>query len=101
MAVDTQYLQSKINGLRSHTIQNGCTHAEAKTAQTLLTKLQAKLNLARQAQVQASYVATIQYTPTEADLILQEVRKQAQEKAQAEARQPRTWTRIRTWTTRK
>ena len=90
--MDTQNLQSKIDGLRNQTIQNGCTHEKAHTARTLLTKLQTKLNLARQAQAQASYVASIHYTPTEADHILQEIRKQAQEKAQYEAHHPNTWT---------
>jgi len=61
--MDTQNLQNKIDGLRNQTIQNGCTHEEAHTARTLLTKLQTKLNLARQAQAQASYVASIHYTP--------------------------------------
>lgn len=83
--MDTHNLQNKIDGLMIHTIQNGCTHEEAHTARTLLTKLQTKLNLARQAQAEASYLATIHYIPTEADHILQEIRKQAQEKAQYEA----------------
>ena len=48
--MDTHNLQNKIDGLRNQTIQNGCTHEEAHTARTLLTKLQTKLNLARQAQ---------------------------------------------------
>jgi hypothetical protein len=99
MAMDTHNLQNKIDGLMNHTIQNGCTHEEAHTARTLLTKLQTKLNQARQAQAEASYLATIHYTPTEADLILQEIRKQAQEKAQYEAHHPNTWTRIKTWIT--
>ena len=99
MAMDTHNLQNKIDGLMNHTIQNGCTHEEAHTARTLLTKLQTKLNLARQAQAEASYLATIHYTPTEADHILQEIRKQAQEKAQYEAHHPNTWTRIKTWIT--
>ena len=101
--MDTHNLQNKIDGLRNRTIQNGCTHEEAHTARTLLTNLQTKLNLARQAQAEASYVATIHYTPTEADHILQEIRKQAQEKAQEkaqyEAHHPNTWTRIKTWIT--
>ena len=95
--MDTHNLQNKIDGLRNYTIQNGCTHEEAHTARTLLTTLQTKLNLARQAQ--ASYVAAIHYTPTEADQILQEIRKQAQEKAQYEAHHPNTWTRMKTWIT--
>src|SRR5208283_2269858 len=99
MAMDTQNLQNKIDGLRKQTIQNGCTHEEAHTARTLLTKLQTKLNLARQAQAQASYVASIHYTPTAADHIPQESKKQAQEKAQAEAHHPNTGTRIKTWIT--
>jgi hypothetical protein len=99
MAMDTHNVQKKIDGLRNHTIQNGCTHQEAQTARTLLTKLQTKLNLARQAQAEASYVARIHYTPTEADHVLQEIRKQAREKAQYEAHNPNTWTRIKTWVT--
>ena len=95
--MDNHNLQNKIDGLMNQTMQNGCTHEEAHTARTLLTKLQTKLNLARQAQ--ASYVASIHYTPTEADHILQEIRKQAQEKAQYEAHHPNTWTRIKTWIT--
>lgn len=97
MDMDTQKLQHKIDNLRNLTIQNGCTHEEAHTARALLSKLQTKLNLDRQAQALASYVATIHYTPTEADHILQEIRKQAQEKAQYEANHPKTWTRIKTW----
>jgi len=99
--MDTLNLQNKINRLRNQTIQNGCTHEEAHTARTLLTKLQTKLNLALQTQALASYVATIHYAPTEADHILQEIRKQAQEKAQCEALRPNTWTRITTWITSK
>jgi hypothetical protein len=101
MAMDTYSLQNKVDGLSNRTIQNGCTHEEAHTARTLLTKLQTKLNLALQAQAQASYVTTIQYTPTEADRILQEIRKQAREKAQYEAQRTNTWTRIKTLITRK
>jgi hypothetical protein len=97
MDMDTQKLQNKIDNLRNLTIQNGCTLEEAHTARALLIKLQTKLNLDRQAQALASYVATIQYTPTEADHILQEIRRQAQEKAQYEAQHPRTWTRIKAW----
>jgi len=95
--MDTQNLQNKIDRLRNQTIQNGCTHEEAHTARTLLSKLQTKLNLALQAQAQASYLATIHYIPSEADHILQEIRKQAREKAQYEAHCPDTWTRIKTW----
>ena len=84
--MDTYNLETKIDGLRNQTIQNGCTREEAHTARMLLSKLQTKLNLARQAQAVASYVARIHYTPTEADQILQEIRKQAREKAQYAAR---------------
>src|SRR3954451_4252723 len=101
MEMDIQKLQYKIDNLRNLTIQNGCTHEEAHTAQTLRTKLQTKLNVDRKDQALASYVATIHYTPTEADLILREIRKQAQEKAQYEADRPNTWTRIKTWATSK
>lgn len=99
--MDTYNLQKKIDGLRNQTTHNGCTYAEENTARTLLTKLQTKLNLARQAQAQASYIATIHYTPTEADHILQEIRKEAQEKAQYEAQRPNNWTRMKTWVTGK
>jgi len=99
--MDTDNLQTKIDGLRNQTIQNGCTREEANTARTLLTKLQTKLNLARQAQAQASYVSSIHYIPTEADQVLQEIRKQAQEKAQYEVQHTNPWTRIRTWITSK
>ena len=101
MMMDTYSLQTKVDGLSNRTIKNGCTYEESKTAQTLLTKLQTKLNLARQAQAQASYVATIHYTPTEADHVLQEIRNQARERAQYEAQRPNTWTRIKTWITSK
>src|SRR5271166_1882382 len=97
MAMDTTSLQNKIDRLRNQTIQNGCTYQEAHTARTLLTKLQTKLNLALQAQAQDNYLATVHYIPTEADQILQEIRKQAREKAQYEAHHPGTWTRIKTW----
>ena len=97
--MDTPNLQSKIDGLRNQTIRNGCTHEEAHTARVLLTKLQTKSYVGQQAQALARYVATIHYTPTEADHILQEIRKQAQEKAQYEAHHPNTWTRIKTWIT--
>ena len=99
--METQKLQNKIDGLRNLTIQNGCTREEATTARTLLTTLQTKLNLARKAQALADYVTTIQYTPTEADQILQEIRKQAQDKARYEARHPNAWGRIKTWITSK
>ncbi len=97
--MDTDNLQSKIDGLRNQTIRNGCTDEEAHTARILLTKLQTKTYLGRQAQALASYVAKIHYTPTEADDILQEIRKQAQEKAQCEGYHPNTWTRIKGWIT--
>ena len=101
MEMDTQKLQNKIDNLRNLTIQNGCTHEEAHTARTLLTKLQTKLNLDRQAEAVANYVATIHYTPTEADQILREIRKQARERAQYEAEHPSAWTRMKTWFTGK
>ena len=97
--MDTHNVQNKIDSLMNYTIRNGCTHEEAHTARTLRSKLQTKLNLARQAQAEASYVATINYTPTEADHILQEIRKQAQEKAKYEVHNPNTWTRIKSWIT--
>ena len=97
MAVDTHNLQSKIDRLWNYTVENGCTHEEAHTARTLLTTLQTKINLARQAQAEACYVASIHYTPTEADQILQEIRKQAQEDAQYKAHRASTWTRMKTW----
>jgi hypothetical protein len=97
MEMAAQKLQNKIDNLRNLTIQNGCTCEESSTARTLLTKLQTKLNEDRQAQALASYVAAIHYTPTEADQSLQEIRKQAQEKAQYEADHPNGWTRIKTW----
>ena len=53
--MDTHNVQNIINGRMNYTIRNGCTHEEAYTARTLLTKLQTKLNLARQAQAEASY----------------------------------------------
>ena len=95
--MDTHNLQNKIDRLRNQTIQNGCTREEAHTARTLLTKLQTKLNLALQAQAEAIYVATINYVPTEADHVLQEIRRQARERAQYEAQHPDTWTKIKTW----
>jgi hypothetical protein len=101
MEMNIQKLQNKIDNLRKLTIQNGCTYEEAHTARALLTKLQTKLNLDRQAQALASYIATIHYTPTEADQILREIRKQAQEKAQYEADHPNKWTRFKTWITSK
>jgi hypothetical protein len=101
METDTQKLQYKIDNLRNLTIQNGCTHEEAHTACNLRTKLQAKLNVDLKAQALASYVAAIHYTPTDADVILREIRKQAKEKAQYEADRPNTWTRIKTWITSK
>ena len=101
MPMDLNGLQNKLEGLINRTIENGCTPEEAHTARDLLTKLQTKLNLALQAEAQASYVATIHYTPTDADHILQEIRKQARERAQYEAQRPSTWTRIRTWITSK
>ena len=97
--MDPQSLQAKIDGLRNFTIQNGCTHEEALTARTLLTKLQTTLNLILRSDAQADYIAAIHYTPTEADVILREIRKQAREKAQSEAKYPNPWTRIKTWMT--
>src|SRR5690242_2917081 len=99
MEMDTYNLQNKIERLRKQTVQNGCTHEESDTARTLLTRLQTKLNQALQDEAAASYVATIHYAPTEADLVLQEIRTQAREKAHYEAHRPNTWNRIRTWIT--
>jgi hypothetical protein len=99
MAEDMDNLQIKIDGLRNLTVENGCTHAEAHTARTLRVKLQTKLNLATQALAHSSYLAAIHYTPTQADLVLQELRKQAQEIARDEVQRPNTWKRIKSWIT--
>lgn len=102
--MDPRNLQTKIDSLMNYTTQNGCTHEEADTARNLRTKLQTNLqtnlNLARRAQAESSYVSAIRYTPTEADHILQEIRKQAREKAQYEANHPDTWAKIKTWITK-
>src|SRR4051794_26213792 len=97
--MDTYNLQNKIDRLRKRTVENGCTHEESDTARTLLARLQTKLNLALQAEAESTYLATIHYAPTEADRILQEIRKQAREKAHYEAHRPNTWNRIRSWIT--
>jgi hypothetical protein len=101
MEMNTRKLQNKIDSLRNLTIQNGCTHEESHTARILLTKLQTKLNLEQKDEALARYVATIHYTPTETDQILQAIRKEAQDKARYEADHPDTWTRLKSWITNK
>jgi hypothetical protein len=97
MALDNDNIQNKIDALRNQTIDNGCTRAEAYTARTLLSKLQTKLNLANQTRAQATYLAAIHYTPTHADLVLQELRKEAQERARREVQHSSTWKKIKIW----
>ena len=101
MEKNTRKLQSKIDSLRNLTTQNGCTNEESRTARTLLCKLQIKLNLEQKNRALASYVAAIHYTPSEADQILREIRKQAQDRARQGAEHPDTWARIKSWITSK